>query len=197
MASDLSRLLESANAPIFSVDLERRVVSWTRRCAQITSLAAEDVLHQPLEALCPPEYHGILRTSCEQIVAGEKQDKFELAIYTQNRSVVQQLLVNCSVQREVDGTKCGLIFIGQDITELLCAIKTAKQISRDYERMFASAAIPIFGIDLEGRVSEWNDATAKCFGLEPHEVLGRPLIGKHILKSTLYSDIKVVNALRR
>ena len=111
MASDLSRLIESANAPIFSVDLERRVVSWNRRCAQITSLAAEEVLHQPLEALCPPEYHEILRTSCEQIVAGEKQDKFELAFYTQNRSVAQHLLVNGSVQREVDGTKCGLIFI--------------------------------------------------------------------------------------
>ena len=36
--------------------------------------------------------------------------------------------------------------------------------------MFASAAIPIFGIDLDGKVIEWNPATANCLGLEPSEV---------------------------
>ena len=44
------------------------------------------------------------------------------------------------------------------------------QVTKDYERMFASAAIPIFGIDLDGKVIEWNPATANCLGLEPSEV---------------------------
>ena len=76
-----------------------------------------------------------------------------------------QLLINGSVRRDVDGVVEGLVFIGQDITHMLRAIKTAQQVSKDYERIFANAAIPIFGIDLEGRVNEWNAAMERSLGL--------------------------------
>ena len=178
MAADMSRLLDIANAPIFTVDLEARVNSWNRRCQRLTGLGVETVRGKDLTSLCPAEYGEIFQKAFAKIKAGEPQDKFELGMYTEGQGEVVQLLINGSVRRDVDGVVEGLVFIGQDITHTLRAIKTAQQVSKDYEHIFANAAIPIFGIDLEGRVNEWNAAMERSLGLLASEAMGKLLIGE-------------------
>ena len=177
MAADMSRLLDIANAPIFAVDLEGRVHSWNRRCQRLTSLSLEEVRGKGLVSLCPPEYAEVFERSCAEILAGDKHEKFELAMYTEGKADCVQLLINGSVRRDVDGVIEGLVFIGQDITQTLRAIKTAQQVSKDYEVIFANAAIPIFGIDMEGRVNEWNAAMEKSIGLPASQAVGKLLLG--------------------
>ena len=43
LATDLTRLIDNANAPILGTDLEGRVTSWNRRCHRITGLSFQEV----------------------------------------------------------------------------------------------------------------------------------------------------------
>lgn len=78
----------------------------------------------------------------------------------------------------MDGIIEGLVYIGQDITKTLRAIKTAQQVSQDYERIFADASIPVFSVDMEGRVNEWNSAMEKSLGLQATDAIGKLLVGE-------------------
>ena len=120
----------------------------------------------------------MLEDACARIVSGSKTDKFEIAIYCKDRQGTQELLVNGSVRRDVDGVKEGIVFVGQDISRLNAAIKIAQQVSKDYEDIFANAAVPILGIDTEGKVTDWNAAMVKCSGLAAEDVLGKVLVGE-------------------
>ena len=59
LATDLTRLIDNANAPILGTDLEGRVTSWNRRCHRITGLSFQEVplkkqKSPPLRALVEP-----------------------------------------------------------------------------------------------------------------------------------------------
>ncbi len=59
------------------------------------------------------------------------------------------------------------------------------------------ANAPIFGIDTDGNVNEWNDKTAEITGFKADEALGKPLVSTFIvpkLQATVQGIL--VNALK-
>ena len=50
-----------------------------------------------------------------------------------------------------------------------------QELSRQNERILASAGEGIFGLDLEGRATFMNPAAARLLGYEPEELIGRPV----------------------
>ena len=161
-----------------STPTHTQVTAWNKRCEKLTALSLKDVQGKPMSDLLPPEYVQVLEDACAAVISGCKTDKFELAIYCKDRQGTQELLVNGSVRRDVDGVKEGIVFVGQDISRLNAAIKMAQQVSKDYEVIFANAAVPILGIDTEGKVTDWNAAMVKCSGLAVEDVLGKALVGE-------------------
>ena len=51
---------------------------------------------------------------------------------------------------------CGVISVGQDITELMRGKKELASVANDLRMLIESANAPIFGVDNAGRVTEWN-----------------------------------------
>lgn len=47
-----------------------------------------------LVSLCPPEFTEKFQESCNEIMAGNPHDKFELAMYTEDKTDRVQLLIN-------------------------------------------------------------------------------------------------------
>ena len=54
------------------------------------------------------------------------------------------------------------------------------RVADDLERLIDTANAPIFGIDTEGRVNEWNQTAAKISGYTKEETLGKRLVQEFI-----------------
>ena len=53
-------------------------------------------------------------------------------------------------------------------------------VADDLERLIDTANAPIFGIDREGRVNEWNRKTAQIMGYSKEEAMGNNLVERYI-----------------
>ncbi|GMI46481.1 hypothetical protein TrCOL_g10338, partial [Triparma columacea] len=70
-------------------------------------------------------------------------------------------------------------------------------VARELRQLVDTANAPIFGIDTNGLVNEWNNKTAEITGFSRDEAYGRPLVSTFI-KENLRSSVKSVmdNALK-
>ena len=70
-------------------------------------------------------------------------------------------------------------------------------VARELRQLVDTANAPIFGIDTNGLVNEWNNKTAEITGFSRDEAYGRPLVSAFI-KENLRSSVKSVmdNALK-
>merc|ERR1712039_304411 len=88
----------------------------------------------------------------------------------------------------------GVVGVGQDISELDKVIAEAKLVADDLTRLIETANAPIFGIDTNGNVSEWNKKTAEITGFSKSDALG-----KNLVSSFIHSDYRhsVAEVLRK
>ncbi|MBT5328767.1 MAG: PAS domain-containing protein, partial [Gemmatimonadetes bacterium] len=56
----------------------------------------------------------------------------------------------------------------------------SEQRANDLAQFIKTANAPIFGIDAEGRVNEWNQTSEKITGFKKEEVLGKDLVQGYI-----------------
>lgn len=137
LASDLSRLIMNANAPIFSVDREGKVKEWNNKIAELTSILADQAVGRPLLDLvvengkCGKEVDRVLK----ETLAGRDTPPLELQLVSsvpssptnekRNRKEAIVVVSACP-QRSEDGTVLGVFCVGQDLTEV-AALKQAEQ----------------------------------------------------------------------
>ena len=78
------------------------------------------------------------------------------------------------------GKATGVVGVGQDITVMRQATEEATRVADDLTRLIETATAPIFGVDLEGRVTEWNAMAESLSGYSKRETLGQLLVEKFI-----------------
>mmetsp|Transcript_28187 Transcript_28187/g.61252 ORF Transcript_28187/g.61252 Transcript_28187/m.61252 type:complete len:905 (-) Transcript_28187:266-2980(-) len=54
--------------------------------------------------------------------------------------------------------------------------RRAEATADELERLIQTATVPIFGVDLHGRINQWNEKTAELTGLPTARAMGLPLI---------------------
>ena len=69
--------------------------------------------------------------------------------------------------------------------------------SSELEELIDAATTPVFGIDLDGNINEWNEEIAEFTGYSKAEAVGKPLVKSFVVKK-LHSSAKEVlnNALQ-
>lgn len=77
--------------------------------------------------------------------------------------------MNATPRRDGKGNVIGVVGVGQDITELDKVMGESKRVADDLTRLIETANAPIFGIDRDGKVSEWNRKTAEITGFSKSE----------------------------
>ena len=70
--------------------------------------------------------------------------------------------------------------VGQDVTERKLAEQEKTRVAEELQTFIDTANAPIFGVDEEGRVNEWNNKAAEITGFTSSEVLGRDLVADFI-----------------
>ncbi len=122
-----------------------------------------------------PEFQKSVKEVLDNALQGRETANFEFPLYTKDRRRVEVLL-NATTRRDVDGAVIGVIGVGQDISERKQVEMEKTRVAQELQTFIDTANAPIFGIDADGLVNEWNNKAAAITGFSRQEVLGRNLV---------------------
>jgi len=180
ISNDLTRLIDTANAPIFGIDADGKVNEWNQRAEKITGYNKKEVMGRDLVAdFITDDYKASVGEVLEKALKGQETANFEFPLFTKSGDRVDVLL-NSTTRRDASGQTVGMVGVGQDITELNKVLVEQARISNDLTRLIDTANAPIFGIDANGKVNEWNQQAEKITGFNKAEVMGRSLVSDFI-----------------
>ena len=180
IAQELTNLIDTANAPIFGIDKNGRVTEWNRTAVTITGYEKAETLGRNLvEEFITEEYKTAVREVLDKALTGMETANFEFPLYTRRKDR-RDVLLNATTRRDVQGNIIGVIGVGQDITERKKAEVESARIAQELANFIDTVNAPIFGIDKNGRVTEWNRTAVTITGYEKAETLGRNLVEEFI-----------------
>ena len=197
VANDLTLLIDTANAPIFGIDADGLVNEWNRKAVAITGYSKDEVMGQDLvRKFITAEFQDSVQEVLSKALQGEETANFEFPLYTKDGRRVEVLL-NATTRRDTTGKTVGVVGVGQDITELTAGKAELQRVANDLTLLIDTANAPIFGIDADGLVNEWNRKAAEITGFGKDEVMGQDLVRKFITADFRESVQEVLqNALR-
>ena len=176
VAQELQTFIDTANAPIFGIDADGLVNEWNNKSAAITGFSREEVLGKNLvQVFITQEYQVSVKEVLDNALHGRETANFEFPLYTRDQRRVEVLL-NATTRRDVSGNVVGVLGVGQDITERKQIEVEKTRVAQELQTFIDTANAPIFGIDANGLVNEWNNKSAAITGFSREEVLGRNLV---------------------
>lgn len=197
MARELRQLVDTANAPIFGVDIHGNVNEWNKKTAEITGYSGEDAFDQPLvETFIVPKLQASFQEVLDNALLGRGTSNYELEFRTKSNEI-RFLLVNATTRRDAENNIVGVLAVAQDVTEAAKHDRAVAAMANELRQLIDTANAPIFGIDVDGDVNEWNDKTAEITGYTKEEAFDLPLVEKFIVPSCQKSVQDVMeNALQ-
>ena len=121
------------------------------------------------------EYQVSVKEVLDNALQGREAANFEFPLYTKDQRRVDVLL-NATTRRDVSGNLVGVLGVGQDITERKQVEMEKTRVAKELQTFIDTANAPIFGIDANGLVHEWNNKSATITGFSREEVLGKNLV---------------------
>ena len=173
VAGDYTRLIDTANAPIFGIDKDGKVNEWNQTAMKITGYSKEEVMGRSLvESYISPEHRTRVWAVLSEALKGKDTTNFEFPLYNRLGGRVEVLL-NATARVDACGEIIGVIGVGQDVSAITIARLEYQRVAMDLTNLINSANAPIFGIDTGGLVNEWNEKAAQITGYTKREVLGK------------------------
>lgn len=117
MALELRQLIETANAPIFGIDVHGNVNEWNTRMSNITGFAKAKAFGIPLveNFIAESEKEKVWQI-LEAALAGNETSNYEVEVTSKSGEPVF-LLVNATTRRDPDANVIGVVGVAQDVTE--------------------------------------------------------------------------------
>ena len=166
---EYSKLIDTANAPIFGVDIDGKVNVWNQCAMRLVGYTAEEVMGYSLvQEFITDDFKVPVQTVLDQALRGEETANFEFPLITKGGARIE-ILLNATTRRDEQGNMIGVVGIGQDITARLAQ-------EREYSKLIDTANAPIFGVDIDGRVNVWNQCAQRLVGYSMNEVMGKNLV---------------------
>lgn len=117
-ASNVENLIQKANAIIIATDSRGYITSWNDHCTRITGFERNEVYVKKLADLI---LHESAREAFDRVFAqlleGESLSRYETKIQTKAGRILTCLL-SATPQLTTEDRTVGVVFVGQDITEL-------------------------------------------------------------------------------
>ena len=173
IAKELRQFIETANAPIFGIDVDGNVNEWNGMAASIVGFTKEETTGRNLVTnFISPDYRETVQQVLDDALKGTEAQNFEFPLFTKSGERLEVLL-NATTRRNVDGEIYGVIGVGQDITERKKAEVELESIAKELRLFIETANAPIFGIDVDGNINEWNNKMSELLGYSFDEAMGR------------------------
>jgi PAS domain S-box-containing protein len=166
----LDSLLNYANAPIIVWDPVFKINKFNHAFEHLSGYKAEEVFGKHLSVLFPEVSREKSLTEIQHTLAGEQWEGVEIPILRKDGDV-RTVLWNSANIHAADGRKLvATIAQGQDITERKLLEEKLFQSERKYRTLYETSIDGIVSVDLEGRVTECNDAFAHMLGYSKDEL---------------------------
>ena len=115
---EYSKLIDSANAPIFGVNTLGKVTIWNKNAHKLVGYSSEEVMGQNLvEQFITQEHRARVQSVIDQALAGEETANFEFPLMTK-AGIRLEVLLNATTRRDEQGNVIGVVGIGQDVSWL-------------------------------------------------------------------------------
>jgi len=101
-----------------------------------------------------------VRRVLDNALRGIETSNYELEFRTKSNES-RYLLVNATTRKNADQSIIGVVGVAQDVTEAAKHDRQVASIANELRQLVDTANAPIFGIDLNGLVNEWNDKTVE------------------------------------
>ncbi|KAH8084393.1 hypothetical protein JL720_7883 [Aureococcus anophagefferens] len=158
-----TRLIDTANAPIFGIDVNGHVNVWNQCASNLTEFDGDEVGQPPRARVHP---RGVPGERAERLRQRADGDRVPMITRV-------EILLNATTRRDAMGAVVGVVGIGQDITARIAQ-------EREYARLIDTANAPIFGVDVNGHVNVWNQCASNLTGFAGEEVMGNHLVSTFI-----------------
>ncbi|XP_076921743.1 phytochrome B-like [Bidens hawaiensis] len=185
VAREMVRLIETATAPIFAVDVEGRINGWNAKIAELTGLPVNEAMGKSLvRDLIYKESEETVVKLLTHALQGEEDKNVEIKLRTFNLAQEEDavfVVVNACSSKDYTDNIVGVCFVGQDVTRQKVVMDKFVQIQGDYKAIIhnPNALIPpIFAADENTCCSEWNTAMEKLTGWAREDVIGKMLVGE-------------------
>ena len=170
---EYSRLIDTANAPIFGVDVEGRVNVWNQHASAVVGFSASETFGRPfVDDFITKDFRASVQEVLDKALHGDEAANFHLPLVTKGGARVE-ILLNATSRKDAEGRIIGVVGIGQDITARIAQ-------EQEYSRLIDTANAPIFGVDVEGRVNVWNQHASAVVGFSASETFSRPFVDDFI-----------------
>ena len=118
ISRELTQLIDTANAPIFGVDVNGNVNEWNQKVEKITGFTKNEVMgHNLVQTRITEEFKQPVQEVLNKALKGNETSNYEVPLFTKGGQRVMVLL-NATTRRNPQGEIVGVVGVGQDITEL-------------------------------------------------------------------------------
>ena len=118
---------------------------------------------------------GAVEEVLMQGVRGEETANYELRLKAKTGKELY-LLLNATARRDLSGRVTGVIGIAQDITEAKERESEIDRLLREANQLIETANAPIFGVDTDLRITEWNLKAQAISEYSKEETMGKPFL---------------------
>ncbi|KAJ6768515.1 TWO-COMPONENT HISTIDINE KINASE [Salix koriyanagi] len=185
VAREMVRLIETATAPIFAVDVDGCINGWNAKVAELTGLSVDKAMGKSLvHDLVYKEYEGTVDMLLHRALRGEEDKNVEIKLRTfgsEHQKKALFVVVNACSSKDYMNNIVGVCFVGQDVTGQKVVMDKYINIQGDYKSIIHSPnplIPPIFASDENTCCLEWNTAMEKITGWTRGEVMGKMLVGE-------------------
>ena len=162
----------------------RYINEWNNKTAEITGYGKEDAFGSLLvDTFVLPDIQDSVRAVLQTALQhGKGTSNYELEFRTRFNEI-RHLLVNITPQHDMDNIVVGAFVIAQDVTEAVERDRAVASMALELRQLIDTANAPIFGIDVHGKVNEWNTRMSTTTGFTREEALHIPLVENFIATS--------------
>ncbi len=207
VALELTQLIDTANAPIFSVDTEGRIDEWNQMVGNITGFVKDEVMGQDLvKQIINKDQRETVKAVLKNALRGIQTRSYEVPLNTKDgRPII--MLLNAATRFNAEGIINGVVGVGQDITELTAyrenlermvnsRTRDLNQSVQDTEKtrdridaILSSVPDGLIVTDTNNRVILMNRVSEELLGVRFSDVIDRP-INFAIAEKTLCEKVK-------
>ena len=167
----LASIVAHSEDAIIGKSLSGNILNWNSGAERIYGYSADEMIGQHISVLMPPGITDEFGYLLEKIRKGETVLHYDTTRVRKDGTQIQVSLVISPIM-DSKGTLIGASTIAHDITERRKA-EEATERANAYNRSLIEASLdPLVTINLDGKISDVNEATIRITGCSREELLG-------------------------
>jgi diguanylate cyclase (GGDEF)-like protein/PAS domain S-box-containing protein len=168
----LATIVQQSNDAVIAKTVPEGVITeWNHAAERIYGYTSREAIGQPIAMLVSAQRAGEEQEIMRQLIAGHAIADYETRRVRKDGTVLD-VSITLSPIRDDDGEIVGASAISRDITERLVLQQTLRETEERFRGAFEEAPIGMALLDLDGRLTQVNDAVCEILGYTSDQLVG-------------------------